>query len=276
MCQKKLPLFIHIAIALALCLGPSLAGLRTAVASETERAVIFDQTHSQWNAILKQYVVLHGHESRVNYGKIKAERKRLDEYLNSLQQVKKADFERFSESQRLAFLINAYNAFTVALIVDHYPVSSIKDLGTFLTSPWKIKFFDLFGEKRYLDNIEHDMVRKWFSEPRIHFALVCASKGCPALRNEAYTGDLLDKQLEQAAVNFLTDEKKNRFTPEAKRLEISSIFKWYGEDFQKKFGSVEAFIAPRITSNADDQKAIREMKATISYLDYDWSLNDEK
>ena len=275
MFQRKLPLILCTVIALAITFGPVGFGSK-AEASETERAAAFDQTHSQWDAFLKQYVVVHGHESRVNYGKIKTDRKRLDEYLKSLEQMKKVDFDRLNEAQKLAFLINAYNAFTVALIVDHYPVNSIKDLGSFLTSPWKIKFFTLFGEKLYLDNIEHDMLRKWFTEPRIHFALVCASKGCPALRNEAFTGDLLDKQLEQAALNFLSDEKKNRYASDAKRLELSSIFKWYGEDFQKKFGSVEVFIAPRITPNPESQNAIRGMKASISYLDYDWSLNDEK
>lgn len=244
-------------------------------ASGTEPAH-FDHSHRQWNDFLKQVVVTVGHESRVNYSKAKANREKLDTYLKALEGVNKPEFENFSESQRLAFLINAYNAFTVALIVDHYPVKSIKDIGSFLKSPWKIEFFSLFGEKHYLDNIEHDMIRKWFHEPRIHFALVCASKGCPALRNEAFTADHLESQLEDAAKNFITDKNKNRFSRAQNHLEISSIFKWYGEDFVKKFGSVEAFLAPIISESPEEQNLIRSKRASISYLDYDWSLNDEK
>lgn len=242
----------------------------------------FDHSHKLWNDFLHQFVVVKGHESAVKYKQIKENAgpaagqsaPLLQTYLQSLERVTKSEFERFSEKEKLAFLINAYNAYTIKLIIDHYPVKSIKDTGSFLKGPWKIKFFSLLGEERNLDNIEHDMVRKWFQEPRIHFALVCASKGCPALRNEAFTGDKLDQQLEDGARNFLTDSTKNRYVPETRKLELSSIFKWYGDDFVKKFGSLETFLATRITEKPESQKLIREKKASISFLDYDWSLND--
>jgi hypothetical protein len=252
----------------------SSSGWRLPVAFAVENQ--FDHTHQDWTSFLHKFVIVKVHESAVAYGRVKTDKGQLEGYLALLQKVSKSEFDRFSENQKLAFLINAYNAFTIKLIVDHYPVSSIKDTGSLLKSPWKIEFFTLFGEEKHLDNIEHDMVRKWFQEPRIHFALVCASKGCPALHNEAFTADRFELQLEEGAKNFLTDAAKNRYSPETRKLELSSIFKWYGDDFVKKYGSVEAFVAPRISENPDSQRIIREKKAMLTFLDYDWSLNDSK
>lgn len=236
----------------------------------------FDHSHKMWNDFLQKYVVVQGHRSSVNYGKAKAEKNELDQYLKTVQALSQSQFDQFSSNEKLAFLINAYNALTIRLILDHYPVKSIKDIGSILKSPWKIKFFALLGEESHLDNIEQDLIRKRFNEPRIHFALVCASKGCPALRNEAFTPEKLEQQFEDAAKNFLNDPEKNRFDAAAKKLEISSIFKWYGEDFIKKYGSVEAYLATRITNNLPDQALIKDKKAGISYLDYDWSINEAK
>ena len=236
----------------------------------------FDHSHSLWQSIVSKQVVVDGHESRVKYTKIKSNPAELNVYLKNIESVTKAQFDQFTENQKLAFLINAYNALTIKLIIDNYPVNSINDIGSFLKKPWKIKFFKLFGENSHLDKIEHDMVRKWFNEPRIHFALVCASVGCPAIRNEAFVAEKLEQQLESAAVNFLTNEAKNKYNSAQRTLALSSIFKWYGDDFVKKFGSVEAFVANRITANPAEQKMIRNRQASLSYLDYDWSLNDQK
>lgn len=241
----------------------------------------FDQSHQGWTTYLQKHVSVKGAASTVDYKSIKRDPKELQEYLQSLGAVSKGEFDRFSENEKLAFLINAYNAYTVKLVADHYPVKSIKDIGerSFsnpTASPWKKKFFQLFGEERSLDNIEHDMIRKQFNEPRIHFAVVCASVGCPALRSEAFVATKIEKQLEESAQNFLSDKGRNRYLPEAKKLELSSIFKWYGSDFPKKYGSLEAFLAPRMTTSPEHQKIIRDKNADISYLDYDWSLNEEK
>ena len=236
----------------------------------------FDHSHQAWTIFLQKHVNVKGSASTIDYKSIKGDPKDLNEYLKSLEAVSQGEFSRFSENERLAFLINAYNALTVKLIVDHYPVKSIKDIGSLFSSPWKKKFFRLLGEERHLDNIEHDMIRKQFNEPRIHFALNCASVGCPALRNEAFVASQLERQLEDASVGFVSDKTRNRYSPETKKLELSAIFKWYGSDFPKKYGSLEAFIAPRITSNPEHQRIIREKKADLSYLDYDWSLNEEK
>jgi hypothetical protein len=252
------------------------------VSSQTFSAeTTFDQSHEKWSRFLQKHVVMHQHTSAVKYKSIKSAPGDLQEYLNSLESVTKKEFGRFAENEKLAFLINAYNAFTIKLIIDHYPIKTIKDAGERslanpTASPWKTKFFKLLEEERYLDNIEHELIRKSFNEPRIHFALVCASIGCPALRNEAYTAAQLDSQLEDASTNFLSDQSRNHFISNGNKLEISSIFKWYGDDFRKKYGSLENFIGPRISSIPEQQKLITTTKVIINFQDYNWSLNDEK
>jgi hypothetical protein len=236
----------------------------------------FDHDHSVWNGLLQTYVVDHGAYSEVRYRQIKQSASTtLDEYLHSLSAVSKSQFDGWSQAQRLAFLINAYNAFTVKLIVDHYPLDSIKDLGGFFRSPWKIEFFTLFGEKTYLDHIEHDLIRgRNYHEPRIHFALVCASVGCPKLQNRAYTAQRLESMLESASDTFLRDTSRNRYDAADNTLYLSSIFKWYGKDFAAKAGSVEQFVAPYISDDPTVQHRIRSRDVDVEYLDYDWSLND--
>lgn len=241
----------------------------------------FDQSHQKWNTVLQKAVVVQGHSSRVNYKLIKERPQELNEYIASLEAVTSDEFNHFSNEEKLAFLINAYNAFTIKLIVEHYPTTSIKNTGERTLSnlsgnPWKNVFFKLLGKERYLDYIEHEMLRKSFNEPRIHFALVCASISCPALRAEAYTSLQLNRQLDNAAENFITDQGRNRYLPKESKLELSSIFKWYGSDFEKKYGSLLAYIGPRITNNSEFQKVITQGKVPVSYLDYDWGLNEEK
>lgn len=239
----------------------------------------FDHNHTAWTAILKAHVSTVGPISTVNYMALKSEVGALNAYTTTLLAVPRAEFDKFTESQKLAFLINLYNALTVKLVVDHYPTKSIKNLGSRsfanpTASPWKTKFFKLFGEDRHLDAIEHEMIRKWFNEPRIHFAVVCASVGCPALRNEAFVSEKLELQLSEAALVFLSDRSRNRIDVEAKKLEISAIFKWYGGDFVKKYGSLESFLAEGLTKDVKVQKSIRAKEFSVSYLDYDWSLNE--
>ena len=234
----------------------------------------FDQTHSVWTHILKNNVVIEGSRSRVNYSAIKKNLSDLKKYLRTIQSVSKEEFSRFNEKERLSFLTNAYNALTVKVITDHYPTKSIRDIGGLFSNSWKIKFFTLFGEGHSLDDIEHEMIRKSFNEPRTHFALVCASKGCPALRSEAYIAQRFEEQLENATHTFLRDPSRNRFDSKANTLYLSSIFKWYGPDFLKKFGSVKAFVAPRIVQDQAEMAAIQSDRTKIEYLSYDWSLNE--
>lgn len=234
----------------------------------------FDHTHSAWNEILKEAVVTKGAKSSVRYAALKQGPKRLESYIHSLSDVTKEQYDKFSESEKLSFLINAYNAFTLTLVVNNYPVSSIKKIGGWFSTPWKIQFFKLFGELHSLDDIEHEMIRKWFNEPRIHFALVCAAKSCPPLRNEAFVAARLETQLRDAARNFLSDKDRNYFDGGTGTLYLSSIFKWYGDDFNKTYGSAQQFIATVIAGSKIEEVKIANEKTPVEYLNYDWTLND--
>ena len=244
----------------------------------------FDHSHAHWDRLTKQHVVWlsGGHATQVDYKGFKVDRKELKSYLDGLSAVTQSEYDGWSKSQKLAFLINAYNAFTVELILTEYPaVKSIKELGSVIRSPWKKKFFTLLGKERGLDDVEHGMIRApgVFDEPRIHMAANCASIGCPALRDEAFVADKLDAQLEDSVVRFLSDRSRNRFNPQSGKLDVSRIFDWYGKDFAARAGSVEAWLAKYAEKLAEDpkqQQLIRDKKAQVDFLDYDWKLNDRK
>lgn len=234
----------------------------------------FDHSHRQWTAVVSKVVVQHKNSSLVNYKALKANPQMLDQYLKNLSAVTAIEYAKFSTQQKLAFLINAYNAFTIKLIVENYPVRSIRNIGIIFYGPWKKKFISLFQENISLDHLEHNLIAKNFPDPRVHFALVCASKGCPALSSEAYSYDKLETQLESATNLFITDSNRNRFVKDKNLLEISPIFKWYKNDFAGTSGSVKNFISTRITTELSEQQAIRSSNMKITYLEYDWSLND--
>ncbi len=241
-------------------------------------AQAFDHSHKAWDTLLRKHVVVleGGKVSQVRYAGFAAERPALKAYLDSLSRVPEAEFNGWSREQRMAFLINAYNGFTVEKILMKYPgLKSIRDFGTVFGNPWKDKFFTLFGRESFLDQIEHETLRKpgAYNEPRIHYAVNCASIGCPMLREEAYSADRLERQLEEQAVRFLSDRSRNRF--EGGKHEVSKIFDWFKEDF----GVREQYFAKYAKLLADapeSQKAVAAGKAPISFLDYDWTLNDAK
>ena len=244
----------------------------------------FDHSHAQWDTLTKKHVVWlpAGHASQADYKGFKADRQALKGYLDSVSSVNPGDYDNWSRSQRLAFLINAYNAFTVELILTEYPnLKSIKDLGSLIRSPWKKKFFTLLGKEHSLDDIEQGMIRApgSFDEARIHMAVNCASIGCPALRDEAFVADKLDAQLADSVLRFLSDRSRNRYNPQSGQLEVSKIFDWYGKDFAARAGSVEAWLAKYAEKLADDpkqQQLIGDKKAKLGFLDYDWTLNANK
>jgi len=248
-------------------------------------AAEFDHSHSIWSGMLKSYVKIinSGNASQVNYAKFKKDEGKLDSYLAKLSSVKQEEFKTWDEKQQLSFLINAYNAFTVKLILSKYPnLKSIKDLGGFFSSPWKKNFFELFGEKSNLDHLEHDLIRKKFKEPRIHFAVNCASIGCPMLPNEAFLATSIEEQLENGIRRFLSDRSRNRYNDEKDVIELSSIFKWYGSDFEKGYlgfksiSDVAAKYAALLTNNPKFQAKVRTGKVKIIFLEYDWKLNSVK
>jgi hypothetical protein len=269
-------------------LAGRLLALRAAIAALLALAILFppvaqaafDHSHAQWDALVKRHVrfLPDGYASQTDYRGFQAERPALQRYLASLSAVPRNEYEGWSKPQQLAFLINAYNAFTVELVLTRYPdLKSIRDLGSFLRSPWKLKFFSLLGEKRHLDELEHELIRApgVFDEPRIHMAVNCASVGCPALRDEAFVAARLDAQLEDGVVRFLSDRSRNRAG--ARALEVSKIFDWYGDDFAKRSGSVARWLAPYASRLADDravQQAVQQAALPVRFLDYDWALND--
>lgn len=235
-----------------------------------------------WDGLLKQHVVTvrDGHATEVDYAGFMADRGRLQQYLGATSAVTQAEFEGWSQSEQLAFLINAYNAWTVELILTAYPdLASIKDLGSFLQSPWRKSFIPLLGKTRSLDDIEHGLIRGSgrYNEPRIHFAVNCASIGCPALRAEAFVAGRLEQQLDDATKAFLSDTTRNRF--EAGRYRVSSIFKWYREDFGAGWrgaDSLPQFFALYSQSFGLDPETAGRLamdNVAIDFLDYDWRLN---
>lgn len=263
-------------------LGVLLVLLGTAHAARAGQG--FDRGHAAWTALLAAHVRWNeaATASTVDYAGVARDRAALDAYRTALAGVTRNEIDAWPEADRLAFLVNAYNAHTIALVLTRYPdLASIKDLGGWVTSPWKQKFFELLGESRSLDDVEHRMIRAGVGarEPRVHFALNCASIGCPALRPEAYRGDALDAQLADQTRRFLSDRTRNRWDAGAGRLEVSKIFDWYGEDFVRAAGSVAKFLAPHATVLADDAGARAKIEAAavpVVFLDYDWALNDVK
>lgn len=239
-------------------------------------SAVFDHQYKLWNEVLARHVVDFGTHSQVDYAQLKASPEKLNSYLDTVSAVTREQFDRWDAKQRLAFLINVYNAYTVQLIIRHYPVDSIKDIGSFFRSAWKINFFKLFGKSANLDYIEHELIRgaKGFSEARIHFALVCASIGCPKLQASAYTKNNLERLLDDSARRFINDTSRNRFDASSGTLKISGLFKWYREDFERGYGSVEAFIAKYISADKKLSTLIESKSIEIKYGRYDWSLND--
>lgn len=265
----------------------ALAWMATAALPARAQAPAFDHTHSAWTALLQRHVLLQraGQASQLRYAALAAERPALQRYLAALSAVQATQFSAFTRAQQQAFLINAYNAFTAELVLTRYPaLQSIKDLGGLLSSPWKPAWIPLLGRQLSLDGIEHDLLRRRgaYDEPRVHFALNCASVGCPMLREEAYVADRLDAQLAQQAKRFMADRTRNRWNAARGRLELSKIFDWYGDDFRQGhqgIASLTAFAARYADVLADapaERERIRSESVEVAFLAYDWALNDAR
>lgn len=223
--------------------------------------------HGSFDKLLGQYV----RDGLVDYGALKANREPLDAYLDGAGAVTSGEFQAWPRNDRLAFLINLYNAATLRLIIDAYPVDSIKSLGSLLSSPWDKKVVGLFGDTISLDRLEHEIIRKDFEEPRIHFALVCAALGCPPLRGEAYRGAALEAQLEEQTRSFLQTREKNYLDREKQVLWLSPIFKWYRADFEVGGKSLVDFVTPYLNAG---EGAATLADVDVSFTHYDWRLND--
>ena len=238
--------------------GPPVVTPEEAYAKD-EGSATFD--HSAFDALLKAHV---DDEGFVDYPGLKDDRGKLDAYAKT---IADAPFDDLGRDEKLALLLNAYNAFTLQLILDHYPVKSIKDID----KPWDQRDFTFAGEKVTLNEMEHRRIRPKFAEPRVHFALVCAAFSCPKLRNEAYTGDKLDAQLQDQSDYSMTHPRWLQLDGES--LKLTSIMDWYGGDFDKTVGSPLKFAAEH---NEKVKKLVDAgKKPGVGFLNYDWSLNSQ-
>jgi hypothetical protein len=255
---------MHLAFALA-------AALLAPAPSRTA----FDHSHAAWTEVLRTCV----RDGGFDYARLKEDPAPLAAYLAELQAVTPAELAGWSEAQRFAFWINAYNAHTIHKVVENYPLESIKDLsGAFgLKSVFDREFIPMRAhhpegkdDELSLNDIEHGILRKQFRDARLHAAINCASKSCPPLRAEAFVAERLEAQLEEQMRAFVNDPARNRIDPARKELAISQIFEWFAADFERDAGSVREYLAR--FAPADSAEFLRSTR--LRYLDYDWDLND--
>ena len=219
--------------------------------------------HGEWDVLVKKHVSKNG---MVDYQGFLKDKKQLQVYLDKISANKPTS--KLSKNEKMAFWINAYNAFTVKLILDHYPINSIKDIKKgipFVNSVWDITFIPMGKEKIDLNYIEHSILRKEFKDPRIHAAINCASFSCPLLRNEAYYASRLDEQLNDAMRKFVNDTQRNQL--DKSNIKISKIFSWFAGDFKLNGSSVVDYL------NKYAKKRVQP-NAKIDFLEYQWELND--
>lgn len=260
-------------------------------------------SYNAYAATLKAYVDANG---MVDYKGLKDDHKKLDEFLLAMARVDKDTYDERTKEAKIAFWINAYNALTLKAIIDHYPIKAglisglayPKNSIRQIPGVWKKIQWLVVREKLTLDQIEHAILRgkrdekfkkKFgsFNEPRIHVALVCAAMGCPELRREPYLGEKLDDQLDEQSRIFVNNPKKFRIDRDAGKVHLSSIFKWFGDDFVKTYKPEEGFgdhskaeravlhYASKYLSE-DEAAYLRKGDFSIEYLDYDWSLNEQQ
>ena len=228
-------------------------------------------SHELWQQFLMRYVQSIGkHQTAVNYADVtKIDKQKLDEYINYLSGI---NIQKYNRTEQLAYWINAYNALTIQLILKHYPIKSIKRIegkGILTNNPWKLNVVTVLGITLSLDTIEHDIIRGIWKDPRIHYALNCASKSCPQLLKEAYIAQDLDKQLQTAAINFVNGPYGvDRRTENVK---VSRIYLWYMDDF----GGNQKSLLKHIThySGPKLRKSIQQRRS-FGFMEYDWRLNE--
>lgn len=223
-----------------------------------------DVDHAPFTKLLKEHVL----DGVVDYPALGRKRSALDGYLQSLRAVDEKTLAARPTSAQLAYYLNLYNAETLALLLDHPGVTSIRDIGG-EQGPWKLPRVKLFGQARTLDELEHEIIRKRYPDARVHFALVCAAKGCPKLRSEAYSAARLDAQLDEQARTFL--RQTARFDAKTRTLTVSKLFEWFASDFSRDRESVPAYVAHYLEPALAKQIAAGEV--TLAYEEYDWSLN---
>jgi hypothetical protein len=221
--------------------------------------------HSALGALLVRYVDTEG---LVDYKALRQEKAALDGYIAD---IAAAPFASLGRDEKLALLINAYNAFTLKLILDNYPVDSIQDIPS--KQRWDAKRWVIGGQTYSLNQIEHEQIRPKFIEPRIHFALVCAAVGCPKLRQQAYAGSRIDEQLEEQTKSIHGSQRWFRFEPGDAQVRLTQLYNWYGGDFAQVAGSPLEYAARYSPAL---QQALHTGKPKIDWIDYDWALNEQQ
>jgi hypothetical protein len=244
-------------------------------------------SYDNYNRVLEARVDSNG---LVNYKKIKSSPSRLEAFIESVAALEPATYRRWPESEKIAFWINVYNAITIQSIVDNYPIQSSfskslaypKNSIRQIPGVWDKKMHTVMGRQFTLNDIEHKILRKKFNEPRIHIALNCASMGCPPLLGEPYTGVKLNIQFAAQTRRFLEDPQNFRIDSRKRKVYLSSIFKWFGRDFVRKYGNGSrdskqaVFNFVSLHTNADNRAFLQEGNLSVEYLKYDWSLNEKK
>lgn len=216
--------------------------------------------HASWDALLKKYV---DDQGRVAYRDLQAQdRATLGHYLSTLAAAR---IEEMTESEEKAFWINAYNAVIVYGVLNGLTAEGVLARQRFFRW-YRVR---IAGQERSPDDIEHGVLRTKFRDPRIHFAIVCASTSCPKLRREAYVAERLEQQLDEATREFVNDPTRNRI--ERQRIALSMIFQWFAADFVSAAGAVTHFIARFV--DAEKQAILQAYQAPLTYLEYDWTLN---
>ncbi|KAA3600098.1 MAG: DUF547 domain-containing protein [Calditrichaeota bacterium] len=218
--------------------------------------------HSKFDLILKTYVK----DGFVEYTKLKESKEDLAKFRSYLKELNSAKVGNLEENEKLAFWINAYNAYTIELILTHLPVSSIKKIGNLINGPWDQNICKVGGETYTLNHIEHKILRVDFKEPRIHFAIVCASISCPKLLSTAFTAKNVEELLDVAGSDFINDSSKNIFDAKEGVFKTSKIFSWFGEDFESMGGAIGVW--NKYTKSNQISK-----DSDIDFMDYDWGLN---
>ncbi len=238
-----------------------------------------DLSFAKWDGLLKKTVAVtnNGKDSAVNYAAVKASPTELNSILAEWAKFPRSDFDTLSKNDQIAFLINVYNAATISLIAQNYPITSIKKLGIPLVGPWKKNFIQLFGESLSLDTIEHGMLRKNYKLATIHFGVNCASVSCPPLRAEAFMGAKLNDQLDAQAALFFSNTRENIYDATTKALTLNPILKWFNEDFSTTGdpGTV-TYVSkyfPELSKTLASGKATA-LDIKVRYGDYNWNLND--
>lgn len=271
-------------VLIALATGSFFASVMgaTPLTSEAARAAQDPKPVGFDHRMLSMLLQRHVKKDRVDYQGLLRDRAMLDAYTKKLSSTSKKEYDSWKREEQFAFWINTYNAFTLKLILDHYPVQSINDLAKGDVGPWDqplipMPAFHPEGKDRdlTLNDVEQRILRPVFKDARVHAAVNCASKGCPPLRAEAFEGARLDKQLDEQMRAFVGDRSRNRFDKANKKLVLNSIFEWYADDFaDKKRGTTRADFLMRFAPESAGPDLTWIKSAKVTFDNYDWSLND--